>query len=103
MAAEMLDKILEAEKAAKEKYEQTEAEALKIIEKASDEGRTLLENAKRAAEDNAQKCVAESSANANKLIENKLSEAKAYCEKMYENSISKSVECEKIIINKLIY
>lgn len=102
MAAEMLEKILDAEKKSREKIEQTKAEAETIVSKARDEGRKIVENAVADAEKQKKQDIETCNNNAKILIEEKVAEAKAVCEKMADDCKKKADDCTKIIIEELL-
>lgn len=102
MAAEMLEKILDAEKKSREKIEQTKAEAETIVNKAHDDGRKIVEDAVADAEMHKKQDIETCNNKAKMLIKDKVAEAKAVCEKMTDDCKKKADDCTKIIIEELL-
>ncbi|MBQ8758130.1 MAG: hypothetical protein IJZ20_00380 [Clostridia bacterium] len=102
MASEMLEKILEAENSAKEKLEITQAKAREIIEKAKSDGEKLLSDKKKAAEEDRMRRLSSLCDEANEGKAQMLSEAQKVCDEMSLVAATKSDECTRIILEKLM-
>ena len=102
MASQMLDKILEAENAAKKKKEECENEAKSLISNAEKDAAELVKKAKADAEAEAKTKITQAELKAAALIEEKRQEAFAECDKFSALLSSKSDECNAVIIKKII-
>ena len=101
MAAEMLEKILEAENSAKEKLAKANKEADELLAQAESKAKEMLLNAKKTAETEGDKTLKECNDAAKALIDKKISEAQTECARLKESSSKKSKECADIVIKKI--
>lgn len=101
MAAEMLEKILEAEKTAKEQLGQCEEKAGKIIEKATEESKMIINKAKSDTELNSKNKIEKALEDSKVLLDEMLAKAEKVCIEMDEKCRSKSDECARIVADKL--
>lgn len=102
MASQMLEKILEAENQANDRLENTKIAAREMIEKAGADGKKILSEAKKAAEDERKAKLSALKDEQKKKTEVLLAEAQTECDKMSEYAASKSEECTRIILEKLM-
>ena len=101
MAAEMLEKILEAEKTAKEQLCQCEAKANEIVEKATEEGKAIINQTKLEAESMSKAKIDKALEDSKVLLNEMLAKAEKVCAEMEDKCRSKSDECAKIVADKL--
>ena len=101
MAAEMLEKILSAEKEAKEKLEKTENEAQSVVDNASVEAKKIIEAARVTAEGIKNQRIADSHENAKKQSLEAKKRAEAVCEQMADKCRERSEECTRLITQQL--
>ena len=101
MAAEMLEKILEAEKTAKEQLCQCEAKANEIVEKATEEGKAIINQTKLEAESMSKAKIDKALEDSKVLLDDMFAKAKKSCDEMEEKCHLKSEDCAKVVADKL--
>ena len=101
LAAEMLEKILEAEKTAKEQLYQCEAKASKIIENATEEGKTIINQTKLKSESESKNKLDKALEDSKVLLDEMLAKAEKACVEMEEKCRAKSDDCAQIVADKL--
>ena len=101
MAAEMLEKILDAEKTAKEQLSQCQAKADGIIEKATEEGKMIINQAKLDAENESKMKIGKALEDSKILLNEMLAKAEKVCEELAENCRSKADNCIQLVADKL--
>lgn len=98
----MLEKILEAEKAAAENVKNAEKEAQSIILQAEKDSKKILDDAKDAARKEALLSAEKNTANASELAENKRKEAENAALSLTEKTQAKMKDCVDAVVNMII-
>lgn len=101
MAAEMLDKILEAEASAKERKNAALKQAECIIADAGKKAEKIVADAEKKAQDDAVAKLRKSNEDKEKLLRQKLDDAEIECQRMEKAASAKKDVCVKILVDRI--
>ena len=102
MAAEMMEKILAAEKDASQKLRLAEEDAKVIVSQAEKDAEKLKKEAKIAADKEASAIADNCTAYTSDLVNNKREEAEKAALALAEKAKSKNAECIKTVVEMIV-
>lgn len=101
MAAEMLEKILDAENNVKVKRAEAETMAENIISDAETKAKELIKAEIGLAENKGKQLLAECEKNKDAVLDKKQEEAKLFCKELIDKCDKKTDECVKLVFSRI--
>lgn len=102
MALETVNKILDAEKCAKDNELKAKADSARIIEEAKEKASLILENARNEAKEKTLEIISEAEKKADEILLSAENKAKEEASKIKESLSEKLSDASSFIINQII-